>query len=78
MSKTNPHLYYPPEIYAYADDAERASIHEENLRYLDCEAAMLLDSIANHHRDDWEDPKFAVFARRVMRQVADHLRSTRA
>lgn len=77
MTKENPFLYYPPEVMAYADDAERAEIHEGNCRYLDYSAAMLLDSIANHHREDWEDPKFAVFARRVMRQVADHLRSTR-
>jgi hypothetical protein len=63
------------ETLSDANYAEQCDTLENNRRALDHQGADLLDMIANHHRDDWQDPKFAIFARRVLRMVSDTLRT---
>lgn len=67
-------MFYPKCVFEAADQAERQEILAGNAEQLDHEAAAMLESVADHHRDDWQRPQHAVYARRVLRQVASWLK----
>ncbi|MCC6492152.1 MAG: hypothetical protein IT424_03930 [Pirellulales bacterium] len=67
----------PPEVFASCPADIQAEEMAAYLAALDRRGAELLDVLAEKHRDWFAEPRNAVFARRVLRMVAAHLRESR-